>query len=469
MVVLHSYYMSKWSEWRKKVKLSQAKKKTASIEATEGHAEQVDPLNPPPCNRSTSSDIRKNNFTNYSTQVYQILENYNACSEYGPTMTKVVIDVRTAFICGGGMTVKVTSGKAGQKWVDNFIDINKLTGSTLIDMVELIEKEGKNLVILRREGTDKDSPIRIYLHPWTEINYDVETDKYRQPERVTLQDGKKTDGGAVTKEATTYEENEFVYINTGGSLNNINTSPPRIASVLTQVENYERALYDLRANNHLFGNTKPIIKTKDKSDANFVQTYINESNWNIGKYLVGPLEAKYLEPGGGALAALLGEMGLNAKVISAVTGLPVHWIGWTDLLANRATAETLDELIKFATKKERIKLIEGMESIIQKARLKAIAGGQDVPELDIEIDLPNITSADLKAIQEIFHPLQLDGVISMLNLRGRIPGIEPAKEDKQIKKEQALGEPKKPVVKTLKQELVERDQIPTIEEGEEGE
>lgn len=458
--------MSKWSEWRQKRKLSQAKKNKVSIEATEGHAEQVDALNPPPCNRSTSSDIRKNNFTDYSTQVNQILENYNSCSEYGPTMTKVVIDVRTAFICGGGITVKVTSGAAGQKWVDNFIDINKLTGSTLIDMVELLEKEGKNLVILRREGTEPNSPIRIYLHPWTEINYNVDTDKYRQPELVTLNDQEKTESGTVSKDATTYNEKEFVYINTGGSLNDINISPPRIASVLTQVENYERALYDLRANNHLFGNTKPIFNTKDKEDANFVQSKINEANWEIGKYFVGPLTVKYLEPGGGALAALLGEMGLNAKVISAVTGLPVHWIGWTDLLANRATAETLDELIKFATKKERIKLIEGMESIIQKARDKAIDGGQTVPELELEIELPNITSADLKAIQEIYQPLWLDGVISMANLRGRVPGIDPAQEEKQIKKEQAADEPKQPVVKSLKQELAERGQLQTGEQGE---
>ena len=427
---------------------SKFKKKSAEIEATEGQIAQTDPLTGTVTTNRTKT-IRKNNFQTYSSQVNQILKNYNATSEYGPTMTKAVIDMRTAFICGGGITVK-TKPASAQAWVDSFMKVNKLNGSKFQELVELEEKEGKSLIILKREGTGPDAPIRIKLQPWTAINYEIDTDIYGDPVVATL-----ADGGNGPR--SPYQKESFVYIHVGGCLNDINISPPRIASCLTQIENYERGLYDLRENNHLYGRSTPLINTKDKSDANYMQAKINKENWTIGKYLIGPFTAGYLIPDQGALATLSGEMGLNAKIISSVTGLPVHWIGWTDLMSNRATAETLDELIKFATKKERTYTIEGMDELIQKAAAKARNGGQAIPEFELEIELPNITSADLKALIEVFQPLWLDKIISKQTLQGMVPGINPEKENKQIEKEAKEDELKRPEVVEEFEETIPED------------
>lgn len=408
------------------------KKKTKTIEAAsaEGERDRIDPLTGQRT-ANTTRQIRKNNFGTYSKQVYQIRDNYNAVTDYGASMTKSIIDMRVAFICGGDISV---SAGPGQKWVDKFLKDNNLNGSGLIDIVELAEKEGKNLFIIRREGTGADAPIKYKLIPWTEIEYDVIFDQYRDPVKVEIK-GKESDSEKIIKQRT-YIQDEFEYIYYGGCLDDINISPPRIASCLTQIENYERALYDLRENNHYFGRTTPLIQTKDARDANYVQQKINDTDWTIGKYLVGPLNGKMLSPGIEALEAIKGEMALNAKVISTVTGLPVHWIGWTDLMSNRATAETLDEIIKFATKKERLKLVEGLKRVIYKAAAKARAGGQTVPEFEVEIELPNITSADLKALMEVYYPLWVDKIISTQFLRGLIPDIDPDQEKKQIEKEQ---------------------------------
>ena len=125
------------------------------------------------------------------------------------------------------MSVTVKN-KAAQDWVDGFMKVNKLNGSKLVDMVELLEKEGKNLLLMRREGTGDNMPIRFKLHPWTEINYKVETDKYDDPVKVELLDADESGKNTV------YNQDQFVYINTGGCLNDINDLQPRTARLLTR-------------------------------------------------------------------------------------------------------------------------------------------------------------------------------------------------------------------------------------------
>ena len=83
-----------------------------------------------------------------------------------------------------------------------------------------------------------------------------------------------------------------------------------------------------------------------------------------------------------------------------------------------------------------MKLIEGLEELIYKAAAKAREFGQAVPEFELTIELPNITSEDLKALIEVYQPLWLDKIISTQTLRGMVPNINPTEEEKQIKKEQ---------------------------------
>ena len=402
--------------------------KKVEIRATEGEHENHDALTGSP-KANTTSKIRKNNFGTYSKQVNTIKENYLARSAYGVTLTRAVIDYRAAFICGGGISVKADS-PAAQKWVDNFLDVNKLSSIRLIQIVELLEKEGKALIIIKRDGVGDESNIRIRIQPWTEIEYHVDVDEYRDPISVEIFENKKD---IKNKK---YAGNNFVYINIGGCVEDIDITPPPIANVLTEIENYERALFDLRASNHVFGTNRMAIETKTREDANYIQAKLNEAAWDPEKSYTMPAKAYYLSPPAGGIESVRGEMALNVKIISANTGLPVHWIGWTDLMSNRATAETLDELIKFVTKKQRTAIAEGYDELIQKAAAIARAFGETIPEFEADIELPNITSADLAALNDIYLPLKMEGAISMQTLRGLIPGIDPAEEEKQIEKEE---------------------------------
>jgi hypothetical protein len=55
-----------------------------------------------------------------------------------------------------------------------------------------------------------------------------------------------------------------------------------------------------------------------------------------------------LVPEVGAMENLKSEMLINAKAISAVTGIPIHWLGHVDAMSNRSTADSLYETINNA-------------------------------------------------------------------------------------------------------------------------
>ncbi|MDP4879928.1 MAG: hypothetical protein NWR36_08580, partial [Opitutales bacterium] len=51
--------------------------------------------------------------------------------------------------------------------------------------------------------------------------------------------------------------------------------------------------------------------------------------------------------------SLTTEINTIAKIISGATGIPIHYLGFTDLMSNRATAEDLAELVNVTTSHER--------------------------------------------------------------------------------------------------------------------
>ncbi|GAG78234.1 unnamed protein product, partial [marine sediment metagenome] len=83
--------------------------------------------------------------------------------------------------------------------------------------------------------------------------YDIEYDEKDTKEftKATVSMDKKD--RANTDSQKILNKDKFVYVKLGGSPDRLNLVPPLIANVLTDIENFSRAKYDMRKNNHLFG------------------------------------------------------------------------------------------------------------------------------------------------------------------------------------------------------------------------
>jgi hypothetical protein len=408
-----------------------------NIQASEGDRNVQDPLQTPVT--TTTRTIRKNNFTTYDDIVSEIKRKYRCFADYGVSLLGAVIDMRAAFIGGEGISI-VAEKKDTQAFIDNLMEWNAIKDGAFIEWVGEGEKEGKDLIILKSVD-DYDGVKKIlYKHiPYVDTHYKVKPDDFNRPVKAAWQ---PDDSNPIV-----YQKEDFVYIWFGGNSGDINDSPPRTGRVLTQIENYERALYDLRENNHLFGFSTPVFETQDNQTAQWIIKKINEIAWKIGKAAAFPGKAKYLEPGGGALATLKGEMELNLKLISGNTGVPVHWLAWTDLMSNRATAETLSELLEVATKKERLKWIRGIKDLIRKSMIKGVDTGVEGAVNDpdgFEVELPQLTAEKLKEIIDVWLVLNQAGKISDNTLLNKTPGVDMAEEKKFLEKERKEEEERKP-------------------------
>lgn len=421
----------------KKQVLQEVERLSREIQATEGSRSTYDALNWSYGTRQRT--IRKNNFQEYDEQVDELRKMYHAKTDYGVTLTRSTIDIRTSFIGGEGLSITGGSKKNTSDWIADFLKYNKLKGSKLIESIRLGELEGKCLAIIKKTGsTPEDRKIKVKFVKYSKVKYTVKTDDFDEPVSVSWEDENQN---PVTVQAA-----DFAYLNYTDYDGDINNSPPPAANVIDQLINYERALYDLRENNHTFGKITPIVKGEDQAATAAAIRVINDTNWKIGQSLGIQGTVDYLTPGTDALESLRGEMSLLIKLICAVLTVPVHWAGWTDLMSNRATADSLAELVETGTKEIRLKWIEFYTELIRKAMIKSEKFGDDPKDIDgYNVELPQITAEKIKELIDAWFILAEAGYVAKEIIINKLPGVDPEKNKKALaaqKKEEEKEKPK---------------------------
>ena len=376
--------------------------------------------------QSTSGVVDKNNYKTYASQVQQAYRMFNAEVDYGAEFMRGIVETRVAFISGEGLSVSAKNA-AVRKYIEKFLKLNHLNGSRLMQISEVGELEGKALLILTPNKLKQYARVNVFS--WYENNYTVEKkagEFYR----------------AVYREQDTDKEKEIgntnaTYIKLGGSWRDLNLTPSKLHTILTQIENASRAGYDLRKNSHHFGKITPYWKTENGAEAKSINNDVASENWKVGIGYAGTAQFSYVEPSGSSVGVIEKDLLLSLKAISSTTGIPLHWLAWPELMSNRATAENMFEAISAATRKERLLYAEGFHNLIdQSMRMAVDSGFEDVSIIgDFDVYLPVISVTLIKQLSETWLPLQQNDVISLDSLRGRIPGIDPLKEKKAVEQQ----------------------------------
>lgn len=391
-----------------------------------------------------SSEIDKNNYLTYESKVDGAYKMYNCETDYGGEIYSAVVDCRCAFIGGEGLSVYAIGNQALQKWLDNFIEKNKLNGSRLLAMILTGELEGKNFITLSPNTKEKIIDIRSfswYLNRYKLIKSATDTDnitgiKYRP----------KTDG--IEGDDKTISIDRAVFVKLGCTESVTDETPGPCHKILTQCENASRAGYDLRKNTHVFGKYMPYWKTQKNEDARAINADLAAGSFEIGDGYAGTADFSLVEPSGSAAMAIEKDLLLSLRFICAMTGTPIHWLAWPDLMSNRATADSMIEVINSATIRARLVWEEAFKEIITKARIMAVdklAEDNKILDGDFVVKLPLVSVAMLKQIQETYLPLADAGYISRKTVQSKMPGINPSEEDKQIEVEREEAAKRSPM------------------------
>lgn len=409
------------------------KKYKATIQAARDEG-QRSILFPPNINGNTGNIGTCNNeYKDYGKQVEALYEMYYAEADYGNDITRAIIDIRTAIIVAEGITVNAKKQVTG-KWINNWLKLNGLDSDRLISFVTHGELEGRQLIILTQTTDDLTGERYIKANQvlWNDTDYNIVEDDndYDKIKRVFTKTGENNEKD--------YPIDKLVFVKLAGRPGCYDSTPPRSANIIPQLKNYDKALYDLRKANNLFGFPTPAFEAKDREDAADINANLKTLNWRPGMSFAGTATMYYPSPPN-SFETISREMSLNAKVISATTGVLVHWMGWTDLMSNRATAEELEELSKNTTTTDRLIWARKIKEMILKAMTLSIdMEGQNIKYDDaFEIEIPYISLKYINLLSSIYLPLQQTDVISMADLRAKIPGIDPV-----ITKEQILQEKK---------------------------
>lgn len=404
------------------------------IKATEGIRQDVLISEIVQTFQSAQKFVDKNNFKDYPGQVENLYRMYLSQSDYGAGLARPLVDTRTAFIAGEGLTV-ISEKPETQAYIDRFVTLNRLNGSGLIEQVKVSEMEGKNFIRLipkkAAEGRadvsvfgnlDRIGYIKLSSFSWRKNKYEVE-EVLGDP--VAIRYNTK---GDISRQATIPIDTRAVFIKTGGVLDEYKNTPTKIHSALSYIENFDRAYFDQRKNAHLNARLTPYWKTSTAAEGKAILNDVEKTNWKIGQSYAG--SADFSLVGTGNSAADLGQADIvtSLKISSSITGIPVHLLAWPDLLSNRATAENMLEAINNAIAAERLIWEEGLSEMITKSMILAIDNGIEDNSIvgPFEVKLPAVSIALLNQIASVWIPLFNNGLIDDLEVQNRIPGINPS-------------------------------------------
>ncbi len=363
-----------------------------------------------------------NSYSEYKTAITELAKKYEGTADWGVLQVGNIIDLRSAFIIGQGIKLVPKDKKSREyELIQAFVEHNNLDEEMPQDLAKEAEIEGRCLVKLIPNNETKQIDIRFISYSANAYKVITASGDYQKYESVTYQDNE-------AKKDITLNAGEFVYKKFAGRLSKVNDLMPKTAKVLTQCENLDKALYDWRKINNLFASPTPVVECQEGADAKAISDALNKVKWNVGKLLVIK-NAVYKLVGADAVGtnALKEEIIALAKVISGATGIPVHFLGYPDLMSNRATSTDLFEFINASCNKERSIWTGFYEELFNKALIMANKFQAGYKENTVKAQILQVTEAKLQELANVWLPLYNANVIDLDYMLSKIPDADPEK------------------------------------------
>lgn len=381
-----------------------------------------------------------NDYRDYPTAVAEIADKYNNKASWGCLQTGQIIDLRSAFILGEGVkVVPVGTWAEAQKeldWAKKFFGYNALDAEMAQELVKEAEIEGKlALSIAYDDEKVSEIPggmITARFVPWTEKKYVITADPN---DYLWYKEMKWT---PTDKDPVTLKEPDFVYKKFGGRIHIPNEAQPKIMKCLTLIDRLDKALKDLRTIDHLYSAPTPDFECDSPEQVEYLSEALTGSegrqNWRFGSLIIhtGRFSIKGIDSAG--VTNLVAEIELLIKMISGITGIPIHFLGLLDLLRNRATGDNTRELINASTTKEREIWKGAYQELLEKAMKKwnaatgAVNKSTRLDPSKIRVEIPLVTQEHWDRIRDVLLPAASQGVISNEYVAAQIPGVDAEKE-----------------------------------------
>jgi hypothetical protein len=316
---------------------------------------------------SKDSDSTEISGTNRMEKLKLIRKMYRGEAGYGNIPCSSVVNFNKTFQWSNGLIVLDNQGEEEAQEgaspeaqvLEEFLDYNDLNEE--MGMMLGVEGELSGQVAMRWSWDKKANNVKLFILPLLETQYVAvyKPGNYTQLDSLLLHPG--------TEKEESIPGDQVVFLKFRGTINGtygVATPMP----CLPEMQDFDKARVDLRKVNHLFAFPTPILRAKTTERVKQLNDAIQALNWKIGKALV-MMEGEgleYAEIKGTGSQFLMDEMKMLLQHISAVTDVPIHFLGHPELLSNRATSNDLFEApVKRAMAEQRV-WMGGFEELIQK-------------------------------------------------------------------------------------------------------
>ena len=376
-------------------------------------------------------------FTYYLQQISELYTMLEARSQYGAEPAKSILGHRTSFLAGEGVRVSADTTVL-QEWIEGWLRVNGLTGRMLTDAVSEGEVVGHILWTIDDMGMATCHPAFVGYDGWAGSGgtgglgigpQQYSEGQWEQPQWWPQFDGMRLTGVQRRVAAGLYQpwlevgRDRFVFVRTGGHGNVARYPAPttRMCCMIDSMKNYDRAVRQSRRLNNTSTRQSAVFELppEDASDEQEVADYyakLHDTGWGMGDPVVTRGKFGIVSSDSGPVETLAKEAAMIIKSLSATSAIPPHWLGYVDMMSNRATADSLFETIKAGTLVERLAWEHGLDEMIRLARM--VLGG---PAGEFSVTMPLLSYHEFAQRNESMIGLLGAGVIDRDDIRGQLP------------------------------------------------
>jgi hypothetical protein len=414
-------------------------------------------------------DPKKRRYLTRKEQINETRRKYRGCSEFGNIITQRLVNLRVAFSMPNRLFLMPNKNLVGninkemmiecKDYLKKFMELNHLDGSVPRDLAKEAELQGQ--VALGLVWDAKEKNVRLKYLPVAEIDYTVES---AEP---YLLNGKKKltyEGGEIEK--INWNDDQFVFIAFNDELNTF-IGYPTCGGILEIIENLDKDLIDWRKLNHLFAHPTPHFKCETKDDADAVNALIRKLGWKVGTAIATNSDFNLKGTTGVESNLLMLSITTNAKIISAHTGIAIHFLGFANVMTNRATADDMGEPTEVVLHSEINSWNTFYYDLFRKViRLRNEKLNGQLEENYIVPKIIPLTDKQYDLIRNVYLPLAEKNLIAHKTLLEQIPGLDVDEEEEKLEEqiEKAADMAKQNALKAENKETQEAD-----ENGEEEE
>lgn len=380
----------------------------------------------------SDTEYDTNTYTTHADQTSEIINKYQGVASYGTTLVKRLVNVAAALQVPNGIELDGDSKLPEYAYLDLFLDTNQLNEGVAIQLAKEAQFEGQ--VLLELVWDESDSMVKIrhtmlrsgayQVHP---IGLSNLTGPY---EAVWIEDNevvKTLSGDAMAFVAFNATRNENDYIE----------GWPTLGSLLMRLDTISRDLNDWRVTNKLFAHPTPVFQCETQDEVDSLTAQLTASGWTVGtaiafrgKFLLVASESYYL--------TFRNAIETNVKLVSGGSGVSIAWLGFADVMSNRATAESLGEPLEIVSAADIATWSSFYEeifnSVIALRNLNLDSNQKLKPGL-IKPKLKPMSDRQWQKLKELFMPAAKDNLLTRQAFLEQIPNFDIDAELKRMAEE----------------------------------